>query len=326
MTSIEAHGEDICALVMFDDGTRFVTAGTDGKIKLWGASNCDLVGQRELETGIYAVAVTSDSERVYFGGQDGKIYLWRMSDPTLPAICVIEALLGAPCGVFELSLIDAGDRAISLGDNDAIRVWDFNAHHEIVKLTAKLVSQWTSVCVTTDCSRAVTGSACTINGGILCVWDLDSYTLVGVLVGHSDKINDVTTFPHTPFIIASASNDRSVRLWNINTLTQEKIIEYKHWCIHTCASSDGFRLLTTEMPHQHQPEAAATGGGKKGTSIAGVIHVLDTSSFEEVQVVECEVTITVLAMSPKSNVIAVGARGGKVLFYSVGVGTAPLLK
>lgn len=57
--------------------------------------------------------------------------------------------------------------------------------------------------------------------GVIRVIDIDLTTNVTIepknLIGHGDGINQLKVASHYPYLIASASKDHSIRLWNIQT-------------------------------------------------------------------------------------------------------------
>lgn len=70
-----------------------------------------------------------------------------------------------------------------------------------------------------------------VRGVIRVIYPENETTKVEHFIGHGGEINQVTVSIRKPFLLASASSDRSVRLWNIHT----------HVCIANIHSLDSHR-------------------------------------------------------------------------------------
>lgn len=55
------------------------------------------------------------------------------------------------------------------------------------------------------------------DGGVVTVWDTATATCRRRLVGHGGAVNDVRVHPYRPQLVATASKDESVRMWNLTT-------------------------------------------------------------------------------------------------------------
>ena len=53
------------------------------------------------------------------------------------------------------------------------------------------------------------------------LWDLKTMSCIGTLTGHTDNITSVSFHPELPLIL-TASEDGTIRSWNIHTLSLEK--------------------------------------------------------------------------------------------------------
>lgn len=52
--------------------------------------------------------------------------------------------------------------------------------------------------------------------GIITVLSLDKFQVRAVLVGHGGPVNHLCVHPLTTHLLFSASNDRSIRMWNLD--------------------------------------------------------------------------------------------------------------
>ena len=56
------------------------------------------------------------------------------------------------------------------------------------------------------------------------LWNVESYTEIATLNGHSDSANSVV-FNHNGTILASGSTDKTIKLWNVEFYTEIATLE-----------------------------------------------------------------------------------------------------
>jgi eukaryotic-like serine/threonine-protein kinase len=68
---------DVQAVAFTTDGTRVITAGGDGAVKVWDAAKGKLLARREAEgSAIHAIAVAADGNVVWAADDDGMVRAW----------------------------------------------------------------------------------------------------------------------------------------------------------------------------------------------------------------------------------------------------------
>ncbi|PFH55188.1 hypothetical protein XA68_10469 [Ophiocordyceps unilateralis] len=109
-----------------------------------------------------------------------------------------------------------------------------------------------SSCCCTWTRDPATGSPYLCIGGVdakVKIFDISNTRLVECLVGHGGDINDLATSPVNSSIIASASDDTSVRIWSIDPIHKEQPClcilagEGHSWNLLTLAFHDSGRYL-----------------------------------------------------------------------------------
>jgi WD40 repeat protein len=104
-----------------------------------------------------------------------------------------------------------GRRAVSVSDDQTLRVWDLESGQAVRTLEghASLVM---GVAVTPDGGRAVSAS----HDRTLRVWDLESGQSLCTLEGHTDRVWAVAVTPDGRRAV-SASGDRTLRVWDLES-------------------------------------------------------------------------------------------------------------
>ena len=93
--------------------------------------------------------------------------------------------------------------------------------------------------------------------GILRVFDVANGELKTSLVGHGQGvINDLATHPKYPWIVASASQDTSVRIWDLRRYKNK----YESPCVVICGHGNGHREMLLSVSWHDNGRYIVTGG------------------------------------------------------------------
>jgi eukaryotic-like serine/threonine-protein kinase len=78
---LKGHNNTVVAIAISPDGSRIVTYGLDGTIRIWDAARYELLLTLRPPNVVTALAVSSDSDTIAAGSFDGSIYLWYAGPP-----------------------------------------------------------------------------------------------------------------------------------------------------------------------------------------------------------------------------------------------------
>jgi WD40 repeat protein len=199
------------ATTFFPDGEQAVSAGLDGKLRLWkldANTAPTLVG--EINASATRLAISPDGRQLAAGTVNGNIVLWDTRS--------WKSIATNACGPGQVTALKFYDNqpallaAIKISDstNMLARV-DLNSgtvrfspeHHQ---------GMVTAIAFSPD-SSLIAGSS---RDGIVRLWNSPSLVRVGTLRGHSGYVTSAAFAPDGR-TIASASNDGTVKLWAVDS-------------------------------------------------------------------------------------------------------------
>ena len=203
---LEGHAGTINGLAFLPDG-RLVSVSSDRSVMLWelDAPQTPTTWNAHGDE-VHAVVAAQSGEFVFTGGLDGSLVRWTVADGTA------LSMPGHEGEVLQLRLSPDGTRLASASADRRARVWDvasgkpelvLRGHDEAVRAVAFGRRRWLA-----------TGGA---DAKIL-VWDLTSEhpdESPRALVGHEQSVTALS-FTRDPEVLASGSNDETVRLWRLD--------------------------------------------------------------------------------------------------------------
>jgi WD40 repeat protein len=210
---------------------------------------------------------------------------------SLPS-CVFE-----PSHVYPVNSVSISPdgRFIASGcDDGSIQLWDAGTRAFIIKLKNK--KSVFSTAFTLDSLKLVNGNL----GGSICVWDIkktDPSLPLKVLEGHVGNVWSLSMSPANGSIIASAGEDKTVRIWDINDGTCIKVLEGHIKVVRAVAFNiDGSRLASSSWDQN--------------------ICIWDMASFTLIQKFKAHANLVLcLAYSPDGNMLASGGFDGTICIW-----------
>ncbi|HEY9618977.1 MAG TPA: AAA-like domain-containing protein [Crinalium sp.] len=195
------------------DGSRIVTAGTDGIVRLWTLSGKQIAQFNTHQGRLSTVCFSPDGQTLVTAGDEGIAQLWTVQGQPL------APLKGHQGRILHATFSSDGQRLATAGYDGKIRLWDRSGR----LLTALSTHQGSvrSVSISPDNNLLVTAGY----DGTAKLWTVSgdrSGTPISKLQlptnPHStlNRINSMSFSPDGQWI-ATASDDHIARLWNITT-------------------------------------------------------------------------------------------------------------
>ncbi|KAJ4826185.1 WD repeat-containing protein 26 [Turnera subulata] len=222
----EKAGIGLVSCGWFPDGTGIFAGMTDRSICLWDLDGRELECWKEKTLRISDMAITDDGKRIISIYSDTAILL-------VDREVRIERLIEEEEFITSFSLsIDSKFLLVNLV-NQEIHLWSIEGDPKIV---CKYKGHTRARFVIRSCfggfDQAFIASGS--EDSQVYIWHRSSGELLLALPGHSGAVNCVSWNPANPHMLASASDDRTIRVWGLNQLNLKHRGGQSNGVIHHC--------------------------------------------------------------------------------------------
>jgi WD40 repeat protein len=140
-----------------------------------------------------------------------------------------------------IALSPDGSLLAGAGENGTMYLWDVKNNYAVREVPV-LGNPLTSVEFGPEGRRIVTGD----NVGIVKIYDNQAGLIIRTLSGHTSGIEQIR-FNHGGTFMATASKDKTVRLWNMSNLKEQPIVlsDHKDWVWSATFTPDDEQLLAS---------------------------------------------------------------------------------
>jgi WD40 repeat protein/serine/threonine protein kinase len=283
----------------FGPGGRVASASFDGTIRVWdAATGREVRVLRGHASPVFGVAFSRDGTRVASCGLDGTTRVWDAATGRQ-----LRSILTDDVGAISVAFSPDGRRLATGCLGKVVRLWDVQTDQEALTLRGHTEAVW-GVAFSPNGDQLV---SCGLDGTVR-VWDgtpLSAAPRPGerTLRGHAGAVMSVAFRPGAGrAVLASASRDQTVRLWNPATGEATGVLRGHAGPVYGVAfSRDGTRVVTTDFSgtikvwdadtgkevrtfHGTVARAALSPDGKRlaFTGAAGTVQVRDVDTGDEV--------------------------------------------
>ncbi|MBD2486111.1 PD40 domain-containing protein [Aulosira sp. FACHB-615] len=205
--NFQAHEEEITNVSFSPDGQKLLTASKDKTIKLWSLDGKELKIFRGHQDSISSVSFSPDGQLIASSSQDNTVKLWNLDAQPIQNLKFKNS-------VNQVVFSPDSQIIASVEENDELKLWRrngsllntffaFGGQRVRFGLDGKTIALAT---VYSDSTRVTIYNTDKT--------DEQAPTLTFDLTGHRNKITSISISPDLQ-MVASGSEDRTVKLWNI---------------------------------------------------------------------------------------------------------------
>ncbi|MEH1934504.1 MAG: caspase family protein [Nostoc sp.] len=230
---LEGHSAEVLSVSFSPDGKTIVSASNDKTAILWGRDGRKLRTLTGHTGTVRSVSFSPDGKMIATASFDHTVKLWKTSDGTL-----IRTLNGHTAEVLSLSWSGNGETIATGSADRTAKIWQVSDGH-LLRTFSGYRDFVNSVSFSPDGKILAIASA----DKTVKLWSVSNGQLQKTLLGHSAGVSSVAFSPDGQ--IASASEDKTVRLWRRDGTLLRIIPAHNAEVLSVNFSHDGQTLAST---------------------------------------------------------------------------------
>lgn len=242
---LRGHTNKVESVAFSPDGNILASGSEDSSVKLWDISTGECIKTlQENSDRVHSVAFSPDGSILASGSKDSFVRLWNVSSGEC-----LQVLQGHTDSIISVAFPAQGTMLASGSEDRTVRLWNVSTN-ECVKILHGHTSRVCSVAFSADGCKLASGS----EDSSVRLWDISTGQSLETLHGHTASVSSVAFSPIPPNLpyqggfggmLASGSEDSSLRLWSIDTAQCLRILQGRRNGVWSVAfSPDGNTLVS----------------------------------------------------------------------------------
>ncbi|XP_078536066.1 kinesin-like protein KIF21A isoform X4 [Lissotriton helveticus] len=216
------NGETQINQVALNSTGTFLYAATGNCVRMWDLKRLQSTGKLNGHQGpvmcLTVDRISNGQDLIITGSKDHYIKMFDVTEGALGSVSPTHCFEPPHYdGIEALSII--GDNLFSGSRDNGIKKWDL-ARKDLVQQVPNAHKDWVCALAKVPHSQVLL-SGC--RGGILKLWNVDSFLPIGELKAHDSPINAICTNSDQIF---TASDDQTVRIWKTRGLHDGHITDF----------------------------------------------------------------------------------------------------
>jgi len=277
--TMRGHTSGVRGVAHLHDGRYIITCSLDASLRLWDRESGAQIGSNWQDDGdqarVFTIALSPNGKKIASGSEDGTVKLWdiemrkvtaRWTGHTREVWSVhwsadgMRVVSGSSNGTVRVWEMESGETVlgpiktgnqyvyavayspdsshIASGGDKAIEIWDTTTGERLSTLEQN--SDVSSLTWTSDQKKLFAG----LQFGSIRIFNTTTWEQIAILEGHTSWVLAISLLQNDR-LLASASYDRTARLWNLDTnLPVGPPLQHRGFVWDTALSADGKFLVT----------------------------------------------------------------------------------
>ncbi|KAG1881875.1 quinon protein alcohol dehydrogenase-like superfamily [Suillus tomentosus] len=239
--TMQGHARQVNSAVHLPDGRHIITCSSDGSLRLWDLESGAQIGEdwRDEDNVVFrSMSLSPNGKTIVSGDYDGKVRLWDVETRK-----VIARWTGHAHTVQSLCW-SADDKRMASGSWDGTaRIWEVKRGKTVLKIETSHARTVRSLAWT---SLDGNGKLISDSYDLIRIYDTATWEQIAILEGHTKHVTALSLSQNNR-LLASASYDKTARLWNLDTnLPVGPPLQHENVLWSVALSSDAKVLVTSE--------------------------------------------------------------------------------